>query len=698
MDKSFFKASRPFIPSALFLATFAIYLYGLLPSLGTGDTGELITAGHTLGIAHSPGYPLFVLWGKLFSTLIPWGNPGYVMNACSAFTASLMIVTIFIVLRRICLHVILAILLACICAVIPGFWLGAHQTEVFALNGLAAAGIIGIMICARDSSNRIPERLTAFLFGISMGNQHTLILILPAVLVWFFMRLHRWHPGAFFKTVLKECGICLFFLVLGGTIYAFLPIRSLTQPFLDWEDPETFSRFWHVVTRSRYGSFQLAQGKASFPSPGDIWIQITFFTRLLKESIGWGMGALLIGGMITAGIRIKDLKNQVLLLAFIAAGPGIFFMANVRPGPSTTYIMSRFMLLCFIPAIYLIGGFLERFSRSDRKVKMSGIAVFCVLLFITRLQASLDKGVLRRDDYFVRDFGKNVLKHLPPNTLLFSDRADELEFSMAYFLYARRARSDVRFIDCNAGVSRSVYGPDYYSIWGKPRLAIREKIEKMMIQSTDRPVMYGTNDPAMISIERIPVGFLYRVPGTGRPLLKIPWDMLLIRARGDLRGDIRQKFLFENVNNLLAKHLLADGFEESSERIIRLLRSSGESKKWLLLSAYRYHEKKEYRKAEERYLYLLKRYGSDPEVHVYLGAVYNDTARFSLAEDHFRTALALDPAHAQGHFNLAVCYWHKEKWRESAEEFRRTLVLEPQNANAQKFYQRALQKAGSSGE
>ena len=40
-----------------------------------GDSGELAAAVHTLGVAHPPGYPLYVLLGKLFSVLVPIGRP-----------------------------------------------------------------------------------------------------------------------------------------------------------------------------------------------------------------------------------------------------------------------------------------------------------------------------------------------------------------------------------------------------------------------------------------------------------------------------------------------------------------------------------------------------------------------------------------------------------------------------------------------
>jgi len=54
------------------------------PSFTVGDAGELCAASVIRGLAHSPGYPLFILLGKVIITLIiPWGNYAYRINLLS---------------------------------------------------------------------------------------------------------------------------------------------------------------------------------------------------------------------------------------------------------------------------------------------------------------------------------------------------------------------------------------------------------------------------------------------------------------------------------------------------------------------------------------------------------------------------------------------------------------------------------------
>jgi hypothetical protein len=67
----------------LALAALGVYLLTLCPTVAGGDSGELIAAAFEPGIAHPPGYPLYVLGGKLF-TLLPWGTVAWRVNLFSA--------------------------------------------------------------------------------------------------------------------------------------------------------------------------------------------------------------------------------------------------------------------------------------------------------------------------------------------------------------------------------------------------------------------------------------------------------------------------------------------------------------------------------------------------------------------------------------------------------------------------------------
>ena len=52
-------------PWVVGLLVFLLYLATTCPTVYFGDSGELIAAADSLGVAHPPGYPLYTLLGRL---------------------------------------------------------------------------------------------------------------------------------------------------------------------------------------------------------------------------------------------------------------------------------------------------------------------------------------------------------------------------------------------------------------------------------------------------------------------------------------------------------------------------------------------------------------------------------------------------------------------------------------------------------
>jgi len=88
------------IPILLFLGVFSLYLYTAPPaSTGYADSNELITASYILGVPHPPGYPLYVLVGKLFSFL-PIGAIAFRYTIMSAMLGAFAVTFIYLALVK----------------------------------------------------------------------------------------------------------------------------------------------------------------------------------------------------------------------------------------------------------------------------------------------------------------------------------------------------------------------------------------------------------------------------------------------------------------------------------------------------------------------------------------------------------------------------------------------------------------------
>src|SRR5215471_9949784 len=79
--------ARLLCAALVFVAAFALYLRTLAPTVTLTDSGELIVAARTLGVAHPPGFPLYVLLAHL-AAMVPIGNIAARVNFASAVFAA----------------------------------------------------------------------------------------------------------------------------------------------------------------------------------------------------------------------------------------------------------------------------------------------------------------------------------------------------------------------------------------------------------------------------------------------------------------------------------------------------------------------------------------------------------------------------------------------------------------------------------
>src|SRR3989344_9484727 len=103
------KPSADFLITAfVFTVTMAVYLFTLAPTVTMEDSGEFIAAVHVLGVAHPPGFPLYLLLAKLF-TFIPIGTIAWRVNLLSAVFGALTVALLSVILSRLFKHRLIAI-------------------------------------------------------------------------------------------------------------------------------------------------------------------------------------------------------------------------------------------------------------------------------------------------------------------------------------------------------------------------------------------------------------------------------------------------------------------------------------------------------------------------------------------------------------------------------------------------------------
>ena len=234
-----------------------IYIRTLAPTVAGGDSGELITAGYTLGVVHPPGYPLYTLLAKLF-TFIPIGTIAWRVNLLSAVCGAAAATLLFLAVARWSRSVWAGLVSASLFAFSRRVWPHAVTAEVFALNNLFIAGIVYLTV--RFSGERPAEAAAVrgrhvvacvlfFWIGLGLTNHHTLIFYaLPAALFVLLDPAMR-EP--------RRIGTYLLCGVLGLIPYLYLPLASARIPLMSWGDQTTAGGFLNHLLRREYGTFRL---------------------------------------------------------------------------------------------------------------------------------------------------------------------------------------------------------------------------------------------------------------------------------------------------------------------------------------------------------------------------------------------------------------------------------------------------------
>lgn len=242
--------------SLLAAAVGSLYASTLSPGAYWLDSSEFIAGAHTLGVVHPPGHPLYVLLAKAFSLLIPIGTIGFriaLFSALLGIGCALMVATIVADITRqrgeqSAWGVWCGAATGWLFAMTQACWMQSIRAEVYTLNALLV--LVGIWLALRwwRDGGHHTLYFFALLTGLGLANHHYLFFFfLPAPIVLLLMR-----PDG--RTVLLSQRLAWIAMLafLSLTCYAYLPLRALTDPVINWGDPTTWNRFFDVLSAKTF--------------------------------------------------------------------------------------------------------------------------------------------------------------------------------------------------------------------------------------------------------------------------------------------------------------------------------------------------------------------------------------------------------------------------------------------------------------
>ncbi|XP_036910264.1 transmembrane protein 260 isoform X2 [Sturnira hondurensis] len=434
---------------AVFTAVAAVYTHTLPPSVLGGDSGELITAAHELGVAHPPGYPLFTVVAKLAITLFPFGSVAYRVNLlCGLFgavAASFLFFTVFR-LSGSCAGGILA---AGVFSFSRLTWQWSIAAEVFSLNNLFVGLLMALTVhfeAAATAKERSKiAKIGAFCCGLSLCNQHTIVLYVLCIIPWILFRLLK-EKELSLESLVK---LSLYFSA-GLLPYLYLPVSSyLRQARWTWGDQTTLLGFLTHFLREEYGTFNLAKSEIGSSMSKILLSQVTS----MRTELSLNIQALAVWANICSLRKDRQNPSLVWLFTGMFCIYSLFFAwrANLDISkPLFMGVVERFWMQSNAVVAVLAGiGLAALGSESSRVLNTKGLQCLewlSAALFVTYQIYSNYSICDQKTNYVVDKFAKNLLASMPPDAIILL-RGDLPGNSLRYVHYCEGLRPDISLVD-----------------------------------------------------------------------------------------------------------------------------------------------------------------------------------------------------------------------------------------------------------
>lgn len=645
------------------LVSFGIYIFTLNPSVSLRDGAELTTACVSLGIPHSPGYPLFVLSGHAFSN-IPLANPAYRINVMNAFFASISIALLFYACLLCTGSIISSIIASLSVAITLSYWVTATGTEVFSLNTafLALLWVITLVFLLEKQKNHAGLLyLFAFVSGFGLGDHHLLLggifscgLILTIELFRRKIRINILALSSFF--------------VLGFSVYLFLLIRAKIDPFLNFGDPGSLENLFSVITRKQYGSLKLSTDKSVSLFSPDASLILWYFSSLVSE---FSIIIFLFGiaGFFVLAKRDKRVCS-LFSIQFLLYGIGFLMLAGMRDSEKTRSILDRFFHLSYFPFGVFVAAGINSAPAIFKNKKINLSFAVCILFLAISFSARLPvMNLISRNNYFQLEVAGNLAKTLKKNALVLT-QADAPQYALLYDYVVENKRQDI------IPISSFLHDWRVKQIEKRmPGLIPRgmyqssKEIEKAIIESNiiTRPVFLagGLEKSAarqMSGVEIIPAGLTLEV----------------IR-----KGSIDILDSINNSSNLM-KYIYSYRANYSTalyekSYFIREIISKYASQHFDV--GQHYFQNRQYGQALNEFLTADCIYPDSPEDSALIE--YNIGLNYSLlnspeeAVKHYSRAIFLNPGFAQAYYSLGELYIRQKETEKGKEALMKALDLNP---------------------
>jgi len=236
----------------------ALYAATLMTAVGScehaycADVGEFQIALAVWGTVHHTGYPLYMLLGSPFVTLLHWMGlpPAAGASVYSLVWEVLAVMGFALIVRRLTQSAWLAVGASLIVAVLRPIWIHGSIPEVYSLSMALSVAIVWVTLDLREQWSDTKGWLLALLGGLGVAH-HRLIAIL-LVPVGLFLLPAAWRSKNFWRWLALSAS-CFF---AGFLPYLDMPLRVWLGSKWNYGRPETWDGFWFIFWGKEVAGWQ----------------------------------------------------------------------------------------------------------------------------------------------------------------------------------------------------------------------------------------------------------------------------------------------------------------------------------------------------------------------------------------------------------------------------------------------------------
>ena len=476
------------------LITLIIYVLTLSPSISSFDSAEITTASYSLGIIHSPGYPLFLSLAHL-TTILPLGDTAYKINLLNAIYASLAIGFIFLC----CWKLTKSLPASLFCALFLGFsnmfWSASIVTEVYSFDALLISGFLYWLICFEEKPTRKNLTILMFLYGMALSHHLNAILFFPWIALLILVR--RKKGAITWKNIFLGGAI----FIMPFAAYVYFPIRTLAHPQMDY-----VRKYFSVDLTTMEGILWMVSGRM-------------FANEIFGRSIVDGLNQLFLLiknlwlnflgiGLLSSlyGLWVLGKEKIILMITIAGSVTSVLIFFSFYDVVDNGQMILPALIILTLPLARGVSSILSgALFNSSPFTKL--IPVLCAVLLLFEISTNW-MIVDRHEDWTAYDYSHQVMSKIDANAFLVTQwtAATPLE----YLQIVEKIRPDVEIFDRGLyvlGLQNKLASNDF-----RDQIIIEQIITLIKSQVKIRPVYATENDPLLNDYFCfVPDGMIYQI-------------------------------------------------------------------------------------------------------------------------------------------------------------------------------------------